>query len=317
MGFEDKKGGKEQIVDMTEAIADWEQRLAAAEPEDFNALANQAVTKLDELLPYKGEVCVFSGQGQRWVFDEELRPVLVREWIHAEGTSWGFDALPPQDGERPTLHYAFVMPPLIHKLNSANHVKIDPNIAFTEVKSTSAVPVSDFEAAFERTDEYPPAESIATLLDDMQQTATILQGLYRSPQFRNDSLRRQQEIIDKVVESLDHRYAGLRGMRMAIRTSCGMKPALKQSAKGGKVSQDIIPFAENELEATFLGFNNIERERLTYSPIRRDRDIVDYAVGLCMMMAVSAENEVPGLKPDEVIMVPVENQTLGITFQRD
>jgi hypothetical protein len=304
-----------QVEDFTRRLQEWQDFfLNDASPEDIEEYLGVAQEQLDDAWPYMGEKCLFSGLARYPKFEVDDEGSVIVDESHSEmgeleeaiGYSQGVTHL-LNEGGKPVFFFDFYMFTVIDRR--------EPTCPTTREYHTfldqhgEIVPLGSIEEAF-RTEDRP--EPILKREEYLTKASDNFINMLRSTGFRRMSHHNQQKAVRNYVRQSEE-VSGVFGEEVVMRAGYVFSNRLHD----GRIQYDYRYLGGRILEGRCHGLGSVETDRLQHKAIRRDRDMVDPEVGLCLVVEDLTDQKENPIPRGPILYVPITRLQPGILFGSD
>jgi hypothetical protein len=297
----------------TDRLHDWQLFFAGADEETTSKNLEIAQQELDELWPYMGKQCLFSGmaicprmesEDDSDVY-ESSGPYLARAQ-DSIGTSLGVTINRVDEGPPEFLFDFF----LVAEVDNSNPTCISTKEYHAFLKANGeVVPIESIEEAF-TIELHGPA--VVDRAEFLASASDNLVNMLRSTGFRRKSHDRQRRIITNYLQQVEE-ISAVRGEEIFMEAEYAFKNRLHD----GRMQYDYRNLGDTALGGVCYGLDTLESLNLLHKAIRRDMDMVYPRAGLCLViedMTGQDESENPH---GEILYVPISGQKLEVIFGSD
>ncbi|HET8709321.1 MAG TPA: hypothetical protein VFL85_03490 [Candidatus Saccharimonadales bacterium] len=296
----------------TVRLHEWMSFFASTTKEEDDARVDEAQEDLNDLWPYVGQQCMFSGKALYPKFEEDdgdfggkSRPT-VGELEQYFGVSVGIKALPTED-EPPKLFFDFYLGTAIDA-SDPTCPKANEYHAFLET-SGQVVPVRSIEEIF---DVYTNPERTPDRAAYLTKASDDFVNMLRSTGFRRLTHKRQKTMVANYLRQTEE-IGDVRGEAILL----DAEYAFSNRLHDGRVQYDFRNLLGKNISGKCHGLDSLETGTLRSKAIRRDMDMINPYAGLCLVIEDMTGQEEAEDPRGEILYVPISGQQLEVVWGSD
>jgi hypothetical protein len=302
---------KDPGIYLQERIDYWEFELMRAGPLAIDEIAVEALDELNFLWPHDDESFAFEGRGWFPVAGESEEPDLVDDIWSSMGVSQGFTIEDVEETGDYRLYHQFLIGRSVEQASLAKRTTTE-HFAYM-CTDTSLVLNEELEnAVTDRADpgvqEIDPGEYSQGVAD----ASLELMAMLDSVAFQRQAPNRQRREVRRFIKGCEQQF-DLRNLGAILEAEHCFRPVPITDAKSQHRLYERVSIEESMVTGVLVGYDAIEHDGLVPGRRRKNKEVFYRDAGLCLILAVKQATE-SVLKPEDVILVPTGNQSIGISY---
>lgn len=304
MEYPSAANGEVELQTFNARLRHWQHVLSLANTSAIEPDVDTIADELNDLWPYAGEECHFSGVGVYPVFNPAIHDYDdVKGVIDSKtGTSQGLivDAIEEENFQ---IYYVFYLDTVVETKYTRRQQS--DLFAYITAESANIVPGESIEDIF-KVPELEISSDIHKILDT---SSKKFLDILQSRVFKRLTQLEQRRTLETFIRRVEDKTA-IRGSLVTIEPEHILIPRLGD----GMVQYDKHQVKDEYMKGVCQGLGSTEIETLHHEPIRRKNHLSQKAAGLCLVVQIEESSD--EFVPEAPVLIPIWGQDMEVVIER-